>query len=66
MSNTIAKPIKAVLALSKLTPKDLLAFANIINDGVFNDPAFATLSPPVDKATFQGGIVTYVSLSTEA
>src|ERR1044071_5679247 len=66
MSNTTTKPIKALLNLAKLSPKDLLAVANAVHDGVFGDSAFANMTSPVDKAKFEGAIANFVLLSTQA
>src|SRR6476660_9352858 len=66
MSNTKTKPIKAVLGLTKLGAKDILPAANAVHDGIFGDPTFAPMPPPIDKATLEEAIVTSSLLSTQA
>jgi hypothetical protein len=63
---TKPRPIKAVFGFSKLAPVDLLARGNAVLAGVYADPTWANLTPPIDKATFKAAVDSYSSLSTEA
>ena len=65
-TRTKSKLIKALFGFTKLSPKDLLARGNAVLAGVYGDPAYTSLTPPVDKATFKSGVDSFSLLSTEA
>ena len=66
MSKTKTKPIKAMFGFTKATPADLQARGSAVLAGVYTDPAYAKLTPPIDKPTFQAAFDSYSTLSTEA
>jgi len=55
MSQTQSKPIKALGGYTKKSPTDNLASANAVHSGIFTDPTDYP-TPPIDEATFKGGI----------
>jgi Fibronectin type III domain len=63
---TKPKPIKAVLGFSRLAPVGLQERVNAVLDGVYADPGWTSLTPPIDKATFKAAGDSYSSLSTAA
>jgi hypothetical protein len=60
------KPIKALLGFPRLAPGDLLTRLNAVSEGVYGDPLWVTLNPPIDKPTFKAGVDSYSSLLTAA
>ncbi len=65
-TETKPKPIKAVLGFSRLAPLGLQERINAVLDGLYADPAWVSLNPPIDKATFKAAGDSYASLSTAA
>src|SRR5207244_11945535 len=65
MSQTKAKPSKALGAYNNKSPTDNLAYANAVHSGIFTDPADYP-TPPVDEATFKGTIDTLYTKITAA
>src|SRR5438046_384657 len=65
MSQTKAKPIKALGAYNKKSPTDNLAYANAVHSGIFTDPADYP-TPPIDEATFKATIDTLYTKITAA
>ena len=63
---TTLKPIKAVVSFTRLGPLDLQARNNAVLDGLYTDPAWTALLPPIDKATFKTAADSYSSLVTAA
>jgi Fibronectin type III domain len=66
MSKAKTKPIKAIFGFTKATPDNLDARANAVLAGVYADPAYVKLTPPIDKATFQAAANSYSTLKTAA
>src|SRR5215470_16294500 len=60
------KPIKAVISFPRLGPQDLQARMNAVLDGVYGDPAWTALTPPIDKPTYKAAADSYTSLVTAA
>jgi hypothetical protein len=55
MSQTKSVTIKALGGYDRKSPADNLASANAVHSGIFTDPTDYP-TPPVDEATFKGGI----------
>src|SRR3989442_6882447 len=64
-TNTKAKPIKVLGNYNKKTPTQNLANANAVHWGLYSDPGDYP-TPPVDEATFKGGIDTLSAKITAA
>ena len=54
-TKTKTKPIKALGGYQRKSPTQNLAYANAVHSGVYSDPADYP-TPPIDEATFKGGI----------
>jgi hypothetical protein len=54
-TKTKAKPIKALGGYYRKSPTQNLAYANAVHSGVYSDPVDYP-TPPIDEATFKGGI----------
>src|SRR2546430_8192511 len=65
-TQTKTKPIKAVLGFSRLPALGLQERINAVLDGLYADPDWTVLNPPIDKATFKDAGDKYASLSTAA
>jgi hypothetical protein len=65
-TQTKPKPIKAVLGFGKLAPQALQERVNAVLNGVYGDPVWASLTPPIDKATFKAAADSYSLLTTAA
>src|SRR5260370_1447660 len=65
-TETKPKPIKAVLSFARLAPLGLQERINAVLAGLYADPSWASLNPPIDKATFKAAGDSYLSLSTAA
>src|SRR5438552_1299947 len=65
-TQTKTKPIKAVLGFSRLPALGLQERINAVLDGLYADPEWTVLNPPIDKATFKEAADKYASLCTAA
>ena len=65
-TETKPKPIKAFLSFKKLNPPGLQERINAVLAGLYADPSWASLNPPIDKATFKAAGDSYLALSTAA
>src|SRR5262249_15845264 len=65
-TETKPKPIRPVLGFSRLAPLGLQELINAVLEGVYADPFWTALTPPIDKPTFKAAGDNYVSLSTAA
>ena len=67
MTTTVKpKPPKVLFGFKKIGLGNLLTPCNAVLDGLYADPFWTALNPPIDKATFKGATDTYSSLATAA
>jgi hypothetical protein len=59
-TQTKPKTIKVVIGFSRLAPMGLQARINAVLDGLYADPAWTGLNPPIDKATFKAAGDSYL------